>query len=64
VLLFDFKYLEDWLEAFILLDETSVQRLEYAIPIALPLAQEVSAADWPRIRSLLLMRLGRGFEIE
>ena len=64
VMLFDFKLLEDWLEAFLLLDEASVQRWEYAIPIVLPLAREVSASDWPRIKSLLLMRLGRGFEIE
>jgi hypothetical protein len=64
VMLFDFKSLEDWLEAFLLLDATSVQRLEYAIPIVSPLAQEVAASEWPRIKRLMLTRLGRGFEIE
>jgi len=63
VLLFDFEFLEEWLEAFLLIEETSVQRVVYSIPIAHPLALEEKPGDWSRIKHLLLMRLGRGFEL-
>ena len=63
VLLFDFEFLEEWLEAFLLIEETSVQRVVYSIPIAYPLALEETPGDWSRIKHLLLMRLGRGFEL-
>lgn len=63
VLLFDFEFLEEWLEAFLLIEETSVQRIVYSIPIAYPLALEETPGDWSRIKHLLLMRLGRGFEL-
>lgn len=63
VLLFDFEFLEEWLEAFLLIEEASVQRVVYSIPIAHPLALEETPGDWPRIKHLLLMRLGRGFEL-
>jgi len=62
VLLFDFQFLEEWLEAFLLIEEASVQRVVYSIPIAHPLALEETPGDWSRIKHLLLMRLGRGFE--
>ncbi|MFM8571433.1 MAG: hypothetical protein ACKOAU_07545, partial [Pirellula sp.] len=64
VMLFDFEFLEEWLEAFLLMDDTSVQRVAYAIPIAHPLALEEVPADWPRIKNLLKMRLGRSFDLE
>jgi hypothetical protein len=63
VLLFDFQFLEEWLEAFLLIEEASVQRVVYSIPIAYPLALEETPGDWSRIKHLLLMRLGRGFEL-
>jgi hypothetical protein len=63
VLLFDFEFLEEWLEAFLLIEDTSVQRVVYSIPIAHPLALEETPKDWSRIKHLLLMRLGRGFDL-
>jgi hypothetical protein len=63
-MLFDFEFLEEWLEAFLLMDDASVQRVVYAIPIAHPLALEEVPADWPRIKNLLKMRLGRSFDLE
>jgi hypothetical protein len=64
VMLFDFESLEDWLEAFLLMEDASVQRLVYAIPIAHPLALEEVPVDWPRIKKLLKMRLGSAFDLE
>ncbi|MCY3007139.1 MAG: hypothetical protein NTV29_14335 [Planctomycetota bacterium] len=63
VLLFDFEFLEEWLEAFLLIEDSSVQRVVYSIPIAYPLALEETPGDWSRIKHLLLMRLGRGFDL-
>ena len=64
VMLFDFGYIEEWLEAFLLLEETSVQRLVYAIPISHPLAIERLPEDWSRIKHLLQMRLGKNYNLE
>lgn len=64
VLLFDFGFLEEWLEAFLLMDDASVPRIVYAIPIAHPLGLEVVPGDWPRIKHLLKTRLGRSFDLE
>jgi hypothetical protein len=58
-----FDELEEWLEAFLLIEDASVQRVIYSIPIAHPLALEETPGDWSRIKHLLLMRLGRGFEL-
>lgn len=64
VMLFDFESLEEWLEAFLLMEDASVQRLVYAIPISHPLAIEEVPVDWPRIKQLLKMRLGSAFDLE
>ena len=64
VMLFDFHALEDWLEAFLLIDDSAIERLSYAIPIAVPLAQEVVPTEWGRIKHILQMRLSRSFELD
>jgi len=64
VMLFDFEFLEEWLEAFLLMEDASVQRLVYAIPISHPLALEEVPGDWSRIKHLLQTRLGRSFDLE
>ncbi|MBU6385399.1 MAG: hypothetical protein KGS49_05635 [Planctomycetes bacterium] len=64
VMLFDFGYLEEWLEAFLLIEDASVQRLVYSIPISHPLALEEVPVDWPRVKNLLKTRLGRSFDLE
>lgn len=64
VMLFDFGHLEEWLEAFLLMEDASVQRLVYTIPISHPLALEEVPGDWHRIKSLLKTRLGLSFDLE
>jgi len=64
VLLFDFESLEEWLEAFLLMEDASVQRIVYAVPISHPLALEEVPGDWHRIKQLLKTRLGRSFDLE
>ena len=64
VMLFDFQYLEEWLEAFLLIEDALVQRLVYAIPISHPLALEEVPTEWDRVKSLLKTRLGRSFDLE
>jgi len=63
VLLFDFESLEDWLEALLLADDTSLQRIAYALPLAYPLALERAPQDWPRVRHLIQTRMGSDFEL-
>ena len=63
ILLFDFDALEEWLEAFLLADEISLQRIVFALPIAYPLALEKVAPEWPRIRHLILSRLEGKLEL-
>ncbi len=58
VLLFDFDSLEDWLEALLLADDKSMQRIAYAIPLAYPLAMESVESEWPRIQHLIRTRMG------
>lgn len=58
ILLFDFDALEEWLEAFLLADDTSLRRIASALAIAYPLALEKVAPEWPRVRHLILSRLG------
>jgi hypothetical protein len=63
-MLFDFESLEEWLEAFLLMEDASVQRLVCSIPISHPLALEEVPVDWPRVKQLLKTRLGSGFDLE
>ncbi len=58
VLLFDFAHLEDWLEALLLSEDTSLRRIASLLPIAEPLSHEVCPDDWSRIRQLVGTRLG------
>jgi hypothetical protein len=63
VLLFDFHAIEEWLEAFLLADDTSLKRTVYALPIAYPLALEKAPSEWPRIRHLIQSRVGSQIEL-
>jgi hypothetical protein len=58
VLVFDFAALEDWLEALLLVDEASLRRLMFAMPLAQVLAESTVPEEWPRIQHLMEMRLG------
>jgi hypothetical protein len=58
ILLLDFDAVEAWLEAFLLVDDSSLKRTFYAIPLVYPLALEKTPADWPRIRHLIQSRVG------
>jgi hypothetical protein len=63
ILLFDFDALEEWLEAFLLADDTSLKRTIYALPIVYPLALEKVPGEWPRIRQLIHSRVGSQIEL-
>lgn len=58
VALFDFFALEDWLEAFLLADEKSLNRIAPLVALAKPLAEQVAPTEWPRIEHLIRTRLG------
>jgi hypothetical protein len=62
VLLLDFESLEEWLEAFLLADDTSLTRTVFALPIIYPLALEKAPTEWSRIRNLIHSRLGSKIE--
>ena len=58
VMVYDFHALEEWLEALLLVDDASLKRIRYSIPIAKPLAMEMVASEWPRIEHLIESRMG------
>jgi hypothetical protein len=58
VLLFDFDFLEDWLEAMLLADDGSLQRIAGLLAIAKPLSLERVPEDWPRVEHLIRSRIG------
>lgn len=61
VLLFDFDRLEDWLEAYLLLEDRSVRRVGFALPLAEAVAKNHCPIEWGRIEELVESRAGRGF---
>lgn len=58
VLVFDFMALEDWLEALLLIDDASLQRMRAWLPLAQPLALEMTPSEWPRVEHLIETRVG------
>ena len=56
VLQFDFSTLEDWLEALVVVDEPSFERLKGALGIVEPLTDSLSVADKTRTMQLLRSR--------
>lgn len=58
ILVFDFAAIEDWLEALLLVDEASLRRLTFAMPLAQVLAETTVPEEWPRIQHLMETRLG------
>jgi hypothetical protein len=63
VLLFDFDTLEEWLEAMLLADDRSLQRVAYALPLAHPLSRLFAPDQWSRVRYLIQTRMGDEFEL-
>jgi hypothetical protein len=57
VLLFDFYSLENWLEAFLLMDDQSLKRIKPMLSLVEPLGQELVPAEMPRVRKLMKSRL-------
>ena len=56
VLQFDFSSLEDWLEALVVVDESSFERLKGLLSIVEPLAESLSNTDKARTLNLLRSR--------
>lgn len=56
VMLFDFACLEDWLEALLLAETPSLNRIAFALSLVEPLGLESTPEDLPRIRELIRSR--------
>lgn len=61
VMMFDFNWLEEWLEAYLLMEDRSLQRVHFLMPLAEAVALQEKPEDWPRIRELVASRLGESW---
>jgi len=61
ILVFDFTWLEEWLEALLLIEDSALRRVLWAIPLAEPLAVQMVPDEWPRVRQLIRSRVGTSY---
>ena len=57
ILQFDFDNIEDWLEALMVIDDSSLRRIQQKLHLAIPLAQSLPLEDQPRFMQLFRSRL-------